>query len=1288
MSFLAASLSSAQSQNLGQLVDQLQDPDWQIRRRAATELGEIGPDDREMIEALDAALDDVDSRVRRASATAIGQIGAGASRTVSSLVERLDDEDPQVVLATARALGLIGRRASRGARDLEPLLQDPDPETRLVVADSLARMRRNFGDAIPALAGLLDQPDAGIRAEAARSLGRIGERAEDTGRQLIALLGDDDADVRAAAVEALGQLGESVVSMLISALNNGNPVYLQAIVEALASVGQPAVRQLIGALEDERRPLLVRQYAAIALARIGNGTGNVVPALIARLEDENAQIRIAAAEALGNIGPAAESASGPLIDVIENRDEEVLVREYAIAAVARVAPTAPVVSATLVDAVAESNALIYQAAVAALVDIGLSGREAIGDDVAGLVSALRAPDTARRLSAARGLGELGPYARSAVPALTEIVADRQNDIELRAAAATALGEVGPAAEPALPALIDALGSADARMSDAALVAMRRIGPQTGTIPALMEAVRGNDLGVRGSAAVAIRNFALARLDGWRGLLAQSDAPILRTWLSRHERLYGISEEPPELPGRRTTLASTDYFDVLGGRAAIRESVQLQSLSPPPQTFADLRTMPIDEVAGITVQSHPFDEMLEGSEQARASLSLADVSPADHFFVYFRGVAALRRFLQGGTDLILRLESTFVTKSFEYKLAERYLNRMGLNDAVLSELEAIDGIAELALISPDLFFLEGTDVTAIVRPRSMNLVRTVLELLGLDESEAAAITTRQLDSGDDIHWARRGDLFFLSTSADELRRVLEIHDDDRRSALGQSAEFQYMLQKLPVAENTEAYLYFSDPFLRHLISPQTKIAQLRRVRARAELDTLAAAAMLFKLDGHTAAPTRDTLLDLGYISEAFEERDYVIGEDLIARSEQFGTSAALKPLGVNPVVMVSRAESDAYEAYLQNYSRYWRQFFDPIAARLDKLDANTMELTTFILPLVDSALYDAVKSALTSADSGLRLRVPELEPAPFASLSVNLSDSMRLDLSEMLAEMLAEFTTVNPEIFDAFSPTVHLAVADSSPIVAVGSGDILGALSEPLLQMSGFEPFLPILLSLVSQPSSVYIELAESDDVLNFLRDAVVLRGNDAEGELHQIQGEDAWIYTLDVFGLVQLHLRVAVENGFLVISNLPWSPKPALAGTREDPLNGARLELNFAAVSDLLPALHTKAYSDYRTSAVDGMGYLLPLLASGLSQTVSEAQAKHFELFGFEPVHPASGHWLWEDGEISSSMFGTAVNPVQPPFVPGDRDFGLFPELDSLQLNMQIEEEGLRARVRWRLLPE
>jgi hypothetical protein len=358
-------------------------------------------------------------------------------------------------------------------------------------------------------------------------------------------------------------------------------------------------------------------------------------------------------------------------------------------------------------------------------------------------------------------------------------------------------------------------------------------------------------------------------------------------------------------------------------------------------------------------------------------------------------------------------------------------------------------------------------------------------------------------------------------------------------------------------------------------------------------------------------------------------------------------------------------------------------------RLDRVDDNTHELTTFILPLLDSRLYEQVADALAKVETGRRLDVPILSPVPYMIFSLNVSDDLRISLSKMLAGSLMQYTSVNPEIFDSIGSGIHLAVQDSTPIVALGSGDIWGALDKDMLRMEGFDSFLPFLLSLMTQPATVLIELADPDQVKDFLSEAVVRSAEGGgEGELHRLQDKEAWIYSLNVVDMFRLHLRVEIRNNYLLISNLPWSTQLEINGVAEAELNGAQLQLNLNEITQQLPALHTKVFTDYRKAAVDGMGYLYPLLITGVADTVPEAIARHSVVFGFKPVHPDTGQWLWRDSYLESTEFGSAFQPTQPEFRPGQKDFGLFPRLEMISVNVQLEDSGLRTRIRWRAVEE
>ena len=71
-----------------------------------------------------------------------------------------------------------------------------------------------------------------------------------------------------------------------------------------------------------------------------------------------------------------------------------------------------------------------------------------------LTQQLKSPDVQQRIAAAVAIGDLGPSARAAVPALTEALRDQNPTVRFQAA--IALGCIGPEARAAVPALIGTL----------------------------------------------------------------------------------------------------------------------------------------------------------------------------------------------------------------------------------------------------------------------------------------------------------------------------------------------------------------------------------------------------------------------------------------------------------------------------------------------------------------------------------------------------------------------------------------------------------------------------------------------------------------------------------------------------------------------------------------------------------------------------------------------------------------------------------------------------------------
>jgi len=783
-------------------------------------------------------------------------------------------------------------------------------------------------------------------------------------------------------------------------------------------------------------------------------------------------------------------------------------------------------------------------------------------------------------------------------------------------------------------------------------------------------------------------WAQARSQRWLAMAADGDAPVLRYWLSRGGALYdaGAPYLPNDRNGNRGERA--DAFGVLGGRAAVRETLQMQDLRQGGSPAA-APTVALDTLRGVDVKSHPFDEMLQGVQPGK--LALAESVPADRAFVYLPKPEALLPLLDGGADFVFQGGSLAVANPAAYDLKNRYVDRLALTDPWMRDLLIKSGaVKEMAVFFPDLFFIDGTEITVLARIPSARLLKPALAALGIGNL-TDAVQEKTGKAGKSF-WILDGDLLIVSTSRGEVDRVLALRKAGGAGSLGQSAEFHYMLAQMPVKAETRAFCYLSDPFIRRLVGPEVKIGQRRRLVAKSEMENATAAALLYRLDGQPGQPSVAALIEKGYLAaEPAAAAGCSLAENMAASCPAYGSAARLKTILENPVTSVTPEEADAYKAYVDNYSRFWRQYFDPMAFRLDDGPAGELQLTTFILPLVDNTVYNGLKGILRHKEDGTPLHLPTLTPKPLLLLSANLSEESWTKVTrDMFSDLLRRYTTLDPAAFDKIGPGIHLAVHDADPILTFGAGDALGIFGAPMLAGGNSEMFLiPVVASILTRPCQLIVELQDPDAVRRMLlasASAPTERSSqwDPVASFYKVEGRDAWVCTLSIMDVVRVRFGVEIKDKYLVLSNLPWSQKPSFGPSRAAELNAVALDLHPEAGVLQMAGLFTAACEQERTASVQGERYLYPFLACGAG-TVSEAANQCRALFGFAPEHPGKGQWVWENGQVRSSVYGDPAHPTQPEYQPGDRPFGVLAGLDVLNLNLQFEDAGLRVVTRWKM---
>jgi HEAT repeat protein len=522
---LAPLLAQVPTEALEPLTTALQSSEPMVRTAAATLMAHLGPRAAPAVPALCAAIrqsypaqfDPSQPSTFIIGADwaywqALAAIGPAAAMPVAELLQH---EHPLVRLLAATILGEMGPAAAEAAADaLQKALQDPIGNVAIEAAGALLRLGVAQEAALRTLQMAIEAPDR-IALSAIALLPRLGQAGQKLLPVALAQLSSDNPYARYAAVgliatlapeqaqRYLPQLAELTtdnqelirqqVAVVLQKLGPAGGAAATAVarawqqeqseamrdawIDALLAMGaeaRPALKTLLQAAADEQLPVNRRLRLIAALPQVDASAAATLELLLEQSRARDADIRAAAAQALGQMRPLPPAAVERLITLAQqdNRWAPRRAALLALLAAGTQAQSAHTPLQTLAQRTPpDALALLAQAASAAVAkqpararqivqaalrspkaDIRTAALEALliltptPAELPILQRLLTEPSTDSRLLAARAIGRLGPAAQSAVPQLTALL--DQNEPTVQQAALEALGQMGPPARAA------------------------------------------------------------------------------------------------------------------------------------------------------------------------------------------------------------------------------------------------------------------------------------------------------------------------------------------------------------------------------------------------------------------------------------------------------------------------------------------------------------------------------------------------------------------------------------------------------------------------------------------------------------------------------------------------------------------------------------------------------------------------------------------------------------------------------------------------------------------------
>ncbi len=285
----------------------------------------------------------------------------------------------------------------------------------------------------------------------------------------------------------------------------------------------------------------------------------------------------------------------------------------------------------------------------------------------------------------------------------------------------------------------------------------------------------------------------------------------------------------------------DLYSLLSGGLAIRESLQLESIRPSDEGMRDIDPSSLNPV---DIKSHPFEKML--TNRKYFIYPLDKYTPEEFYYIHFNSASKAFNFFNTINETGGALHSRFTPSSVDFMIKEKLMMQLALREGPEFDSFYSSAISELVITGSDPFVIEGSDVTLIIRPfqkqgqspvfnpAAASMRRYFKDKYSAKEKEIVISEYK----GSHIYTENRQIWSILLTLADgtviisnSVKAAEKVVDTctGKSAPLSEASDYKYMRSIYPAGkENEDGFVYLSEKFIRHLVSPQLRIKEARRM----------------------------------------------------------------------------------------------------------------------------------------------------------------------------------------------------------------------------------------------------------------------------------------------------------------------------------------------------------------------------------------------------------------------------------------------------------------------------